>query len=121
MLVKEFVSKAMEMNEHEWALYFKMVWDNIYCPISHASMLQFQKNWYKSSDRPRVLAPELIKADFAKFRIAQKQEALKCLSMEMSEIGSKLREKFNLRPLSMDSSIDVGERVRRERPQVLAG
>lgn len=117
MTVQEFIDKASSMTEQEWAYYFKLVWDIHYCPVSQATILKFQKDWYASPDRPKSLNPESLTEDFQRFRAAQKEEAVKCLSMEMSKIGEVIRAKFHMRTLEPGTDLEVGERlVRHKQP-----
>ena len=68
--------------------------------VSLATLRDFQKQHFQR-------AIENKDPDYEAFKVGQNEEIIKCLQLEMSEIGKGVRETLGLEPLTLDTEVDV--------------
>lgn len=92
MTVQELVNKLDSLTESERDNELRQL-VNMLTPISHNTLFQFQATWL----------PE--HKSYKEFVEAQNVEIKKCIELEMSTLGTDVREKFQLKPLTPETII----------------
>lgn len=91
MTVQELVNKLDSLTENERETELRQL-VKMLTPVSHNTLLLFQQLW--DERRP-----------YEEFLEAQNVEIKKCIELEMSTLGTDVRESFKLKPLTPETII----------------
>jgi len=105
MTVKEIAEKMDDFTDEERGTHLRLLCESL-TPVSKAQLLAFQNDW-----KPEFKTTHNIVADFKKFKTAQNKEIRRCLEIELSESGSRVRQSLGLQPLHEEDEIKESEEV----------
>jgi len=99
MTIKEFMDGLDEMDNDTRTAALREV-TKLFSPPSVSTLQNFQAAFFVENPK---------KPPFEMFAKAQNKEIVKCLKMEMSEIGGTIRGMTGCTPISWDTVIDIKE------------
>ena len=91
MKIEEILKKMDGFSDKERGTILRSLLNKL-CPVSKNQLISFQSGW----DGSRA---------FEEFKEAQNKVIKECVGMEVSEIGSLVREKLGLPPISLETEI----------------
>ncbi len=99
MKISQYIDQLGEWESDEREKYLRPLLA-VLSPVSLVSIRQCQDSHFMRS-----------KADYPAFVKSQNEEIIKCLRLEMADIGTIVRAEVGLEPLTLDTEIPVGEVV----------
>lgn len=95
MTIGELTKKLPTLSEEERERELRALMP-LLSPLTHQTLRDFQEKFF---------ATHPVRPPFQVFREAQDKELLACLAMEVSDLGSAIRAKLNLAPLTKETEI----------------
>lgn len=95
MKISEYIEKMSEWESDDREKYLRPL-VALLSPVSAKSLMQNQAEHFAKSE-----------ADYPAFVESQNREIIKCLELEVAEIGSIVRAELGMEPMTLDTDVAI--------------